>query len=197
MPEFVIQSGKHAGKKLRLPSPEILIGRDESCVIRLTSRDVSRYHCRIRRTESGWTVRDLGSSNGTFVNDVEIQQEQELKPGDAIRTGPLILQFKGESTAADRRKKKQTQTKGESGLSDDDIVSLLAGDSPSTTTPGDTAILSKAVTPPQTVREDADSGKSDATCNRSGAAKQFDSIAEEAADIIRRHWEMVRQEEEG
>ncbi len=54
---------------------------------------VSREHAAIRYTESGWTVEDLGSTNGTYVNDTELAAHQpySLRSGDTVRLGQLTL----------------------------------------------------------------------------------------------------------
>ena len=99
MTELLIPSGKLKSRKLELPAGEILIGRDESCQIRLASTEISRQHCRLRCGPEGIYILDLGSRNGTYVNNASIQQEILLKPGDLIRVGPLELMVPGSAAA--------------------------------------------------------------------------------------------------
>lgn len=92
MAELLIHSGKLQGRKLTLPEGEIVLGRDECCQLRLNSNDISRQHCALTCTADGLRVRDMGSSNGTYVNDVQIDGEVLLHPGDLLRVGPMIFQ---------------------------------------------------------------------------------------------------------
>jgi pSer/pThr/pTyr-binding forkhead associated (FHA) protein len=92
MAELLIHSGKLQGRKLTLPEGEIVLGRDESCQLRLNSNDISRQHCALTCTVAGLRVRDMGSANGTYVNDVAIEGEVLLHPGDLLRVGPMIFQ---------------------------------------------------------------------------------------------------------
>lgn len=63
----------------------ITIGRDASNDVLLDSPNVSRYHAQIERVGQRYRVRDLRSSNGTFVNGTEVEEEMWLKPDDAVR----------------------------------------------------------------------------------------------------------------
>ncbi len=67
-----------------------VIGRQTDCQIRIPSASVSRHHCELVVTDSAVTVRDLGSSNGTFVNKQKVAQS-ELKAGDLISVGGLVF----------------------------------------------------------------------------------------------------------
>jgi predicted component of type VI protein secretion system len=91
MTSLVIESGKHRGKRFSLPEKECVIGRQEGCAIRLTSRDVSKMHCAIQATAEGLVVRDLGSRNGTLVNDVPVTGPTLVRPGETIRVGPMTF----------------------------------------------------------------------------------------------------------
>ncbi|MES2794119.1 MAG: FHA domain-containing protein [Planctomycetota bacterium] len=95
MAKLVIQTGKLAGKQLAVPSKEVLIGRDEGCYIRMGSPDISRKHCSLRATPAGIQVTDLGSSNGTWVNDAKIVGATILKAGDLLRVGPALFRVDG------------------------------------------------------------------------------------------------------
>jgi pSer/pThr/pTyr-binding forkhead associated (FHA) protein len=66
----------------------IKIGRSADNDVKLSHASVSRHHAEIFvDTEGNVFVRDLNSSNGTFVNDVKIEGGKELKPGDVVRVG--------------------------------------------------------------------------------------------------------------
>ncbi|MFN2137981.1 MAG: FHA domain-containing protein [Candidatus Promineifilaceae bacterium] len=67
---------------------EVTIGRDPANDVVLDSPSISRYHAQIERVGQRYRVRDLRSSNGTFVNDERIEGEVWLRPDDAIRIGP-------------------------------------------------------------------------------------------------------------
>jgi hypothetical protein len=72
--------------KRHIISPSFLVGRSHACALRLDSRRVSGEHATLRWNGSGWTVRDLHSSNGTFVD------ERQVEPGQTtpIRAGMRI-----------------------------------------------------------------------------------------------------------
>lgn len=196
MPDFVIQSGKHRGKKLRLTAPRIVIGRDQSCQIRLTAQDVSRYHCLLRQTETGWIVRDLGSSNGTWVNEEAVTQDRELAVGDRLRVGPMILELVSLAATPARPSGKRAAThKSPREMTEDEIVNWLVEETSASPT-GDTTIIASPPSSPATPpAEPADTGQKVPPESGSDVGRVFKSVAEEAADIIRRHWEQVKQEE--
>lgn len=67
-----------------------LIGRQTDCQIRIPSASVSRHHCEIIVSDSSVQVRDLGSSNGTYVNKQRVNQT-DLNAGDLISVGGLVF----------------------------------------------------------------------------------------------------------
>lgn len=66
----------------------LTLGRDSSNDIVVDNPIVSRYHAQIERVGQRYRVRDLRSSNGTFVNDERIEGEVWLQPDDTVRIGP-------------------------------------------------------------------------------------------------------------
>src|SRR5690606_14218971 len=82
---------------------ELTIGRKEGNAVRLTERNVSRRHARIRRDGDGFIVEDLDSYNGVFLNDERIQGQVRLKPGDRLRIGEyrFALDADGAAPTAD------------------------------------------------------------------------------------------------
>lgn len=67
-----------------------LIGRLDDCHIRIPIADVSRKHCEILIEDGSITIRDLGSSNGTYVNQERVE-EMALSAGDLISLGGLVF----------------------------------------------------------------------------------------------------------
>jgi adenylate cyclase len=76
------------GDPIPLPSPkkkkQLLVGRRESCDIVLRFANVSAHHCQMMNEGGYWYVRDLQSRNGIKINDVRIQEQRRIDPGDII-----------------------------------------------------------------------------------------------------------------
>ena len=53
----------------------------------MAAKNVSRFHCQIKRNGSELIIEDLGSTNGTFVNDEQVKQPRTLSVGDVVRVG--------------------------------------------------------------------------------------------------------------
>ncbi len=87
--ELRVASGKQSGHIIPLVSSRFLIGREEDCHLRPNSDLVSRHHCVFKLDEYSLRVRDLGSSNGTFVNGERLRGEVILNTGDKIAVGQL------------------------------------------------------------------------------------------------------------
>jgi ABC-type multidrug transport system ATPase subunit/pSer/pThr/pTyr-binding forkhead associated (FHA) protein len=79
---------KALGELLRTKS-QVTIGRDKGCDIVIRSLAVSRQHVRVSRTNGGYTVEDLDSTNGTFVNGQRIRGTTSLGPSDTVAIGPM------------------------------------------------------------------------------------------------------------
>ena len=76
------------------------IGR-EGCDIVVPDPEVSRRHAAVRALDSGLAVEDLGSTNGTFVNDKRVTGIAELKEGDRLRVGNTVWQLRGPTSATE------------------------------------------------------------------------------------------------
>jgi pSer/pThr/pTyr-binding forkhead associated (FHA) protein len=70
----------------------LVIGRSRDCDLRLPNGDASRRHAEITATEAGYLLRDLGSTNGSFVNGQPVQ-ERLLEPGDRIQISGSTITF--------------------------------------------------------------------------------------------------------
>lgn len=92
---------------------EAVIGRSRDCDLRLRSGEASRRHAAVRQDRRGAVVRDLGSTNGTFVNGVRIEGRHRLAPGDRIEIGDAVVTFcrvEGESDPAFPTDEHEAQT---------------------------------------------------------------------------------------
>jgi len=89
---LVVLYGDDLGKKFNLDAPSILIGRSNKSDIQIDQESVSRNHAKIMNTGKSVIVRDLGSTNGTYVND-ELIDEYVLRDGDLIKIGRTIFKF--------------------------------------------------------------------------------------------------------
>ena len=88
-PIRLIERGDSAEQTREIPvsQTEFLIGRGADCDLRLRVSSVSRHHCIVRVTGDEAVLVDLGSSNGTFVNNHSVRSQIALHSGDEIRIG--------------------------------------------------------------------------------------------------------------
>lgn len=80
------------GRPLKVVRPKTVIGRSRECEIRLDDENVSRRHCEVVEGINGWTLVDLGSTNGTELNGRRVNRA-ELSDGDTITVGGSDLSF--------------------------------------------------------------------------------------------------------
>lgn len=85
--------------QLLLPEPgpyPMAIGRAPGSVLRLNDASVSRYHAQlgaVRGDAAHWTLRDLGSANGTWVNGRRVTGAVRVRPGDQVRFGSVAFRL--------------------------------------------------------------------------------------------------------
>lgn len=80
------------GDRVPLGEYVVTIGRQGDCTIVLADPNVSRHHAEIRPSGDGFVVVDLGSTNGTKVNDTRVSEHQ-LRDGDEVRLGNTVMHF--------------------------------------------------------------------------------------------------------
>ncbi|HEX4456769.1 MAG TPA: GGDEF domain-containing protein [Polyangia bacterium] len=89
---LVVIYGSELGKKYNLNAPSLVIGRSSKCDIQIDQESISRNHTKIVNTSKSILIRDLGSTNGTYVNDEPID-EYVMRDGDLIKIGRTIFKF--------------------------------------------------------------------------------------------------------
>lgn len=104
MPAFLEIWRPTGTELLPLESGRLSIGREETNDVAIPADErASRLHALVECLPAGWSVRDLGSTNGTFVNGERIVGDRALRAGDEIRVGETRLVFRGDRGADDRR----------------------------------------------------------------------------------------------
>src|SRR5438105_7413924 len=89
---LVVRHGPNAGSSYRLEEPVTSIGRHPESDVFLDDITVSRRHVAVERDDKGYTLRDVGSLNGTYVNRKRVD-EARLAHGDEVQVGRYRLTF--------------------------------------------------------------------------------------------------------
>lgn len=98
--------GKNDGKLIKISVPEFVIGRGETAHLRPQSDLISRAHCAVVVQDGKVLIRDMGSRNGTFVNETKLEGEVVAKVGDQLRVGRLIFEVVIDHAVAGSKKPK-------------------------------------------------------------------------------------------
>ena len=70
------------------------VGRAEACQIRLGDTYISQFHARLFPRDGTWYIEDLGSTNGTYLNQRKLTGPSEVHAGDVVRLGKTTLELK-------------------------------------------------------------------------------------------------------
>ncbi|MGD8624946.1 MAG: FHA domain-containing protein [Anaerolineae bacterium] len=99
--KLIVEQGPWAGQELGLDRPTLLIGRGKESDLVLPEQGVSRQHARLQHSPNGWTLIDLGATNGTFVNGQQVPAHEPrlLQPGDRVTIGSSVLALKAREAA--------------------------------------------------------------------------------------------------
>ena len=122
MAELKVISGPKRGKLFRVGHGISTIGREQTNSVRINDYEISRRHAELHIRESECTLIDLGSSNGTLVNEEPISNRQ-LATGDQIRLGQTVLEFHAREFGTDHFEQNDTVRKidDESNAIDDTL----------------------------------------------------------------------------
>jgi signal transduction histidine kinase len=92
VPRLFVIKGADEGKQFDLTGDHVSVGRDANNRVRLHDTEVSRRHAEFRQVEGGYVVVDVGSANGTYVNNQKVQ-EALLQAGDQVVFGQTTLVY--------------------------------------------------------------------------------------------------------
>jgi hypothetical protein len=81
------------GRRMLVPPGGGTIGRSRDCEIVLADSGVSRQHAALHQSEEGWSVEDLGSTNGVILNGLQVRGTAPLSPGDILEFGSTTMTF--------------------------------------------------------------------------------------------------------
>ena len=131
--QLVVVRGRSGSKgALKLGNGITTVGRQEDCQLRINSSQVSRKHCQIFEKKGLLLVKDLGSSNGTFVNGQKIKEQRVLEPGDELTIGQVKFRVErlpsssgvrpaGVQSPSDTAIAAASPQKAEGGVADEDV----------------------------------------------------------------------------
>lgn len=171
-----VLEGAKAGTKIAVKKDEFVIGRSQGASLCVGSSSVSRKHCAITRHDGKVFIEDLGSRNGTIVNDKKIHDRVELTGGEELSIGSLKLQITLTHGLNNQKLPKvnsvaeaveRTSNTGDSTINEEDITKWLLD------APGP---KSQAFSETQTIRMD----DTNAVKLKQAVAEQSESDAEKA-----------------
>ncbi|MDN4480545.1 FHA domain-containing protein FhaB/FipA [Demequina muriae] len=91
---LAVTAGTLKGTTIPLGSAPILIGRSPTCTLVIDDDYCSARHCRVFPDAGGWLVEDLGSTNGTFLDNQRVDDPMPFKRGDKLRLGGTTLELR-------------------------------------------------------------------------------------------------------
>lgn len=114
MPKLVVLSEGLTGRSYELKGEKTTIGRLEDNTFQIAEQSVSSHHCEVLLKGSDVLIKDLNSTNGTYINGEKIS-EKVLKPGQILRLGTIEVRLEGEKVdgapGAPTEKKKLDNTR--------------------------------------------------------------------------------------
>src|SRR5262245_47199678 len=93
MPDIAILAADGARSKVAIDKDRLTIGRSRESDVCLPDQWLSRQHAEIKRAATGFTLKDLGSKNGTLLNGAPLREAHVLRHGDVITLGEHTLTF--------------------------------------------------------------------------------------------------------
>src|ERR1700722_15682539 len=99
MAKLVVLSEGLTGQSYELKVDKTTVGRVEDNTFQIPQSSVSSHHCEIILRGSDVVVKDLNSTNGTFINNQQVTSEGVLKPGQILRLGQVEIRLESGNAA--------------------------------------------------------------------------------------------------
>jgi hypothetical protein len=122
--QLLIIQGRSGSKAITLGDGVTVVGRQDDCQLRIKSSQVSRKHCELFEKKGLLLVKELGSSNGTYVNGKRVEGQRVLEPGDEITIGKVKFRVAKVGEPAPPPKSKPAKKPGDTA-----IVEMVANES--------------------------------------------------------------------
>ncbi|HEY1416740.1 MAG TPA: FHA domain-containing protein [Myxococcaceae bacterium] len=112
------EHGPGTGQLIPVSDGALILGRSSSCDLRLPHASISRRHARLTRRGERLFLEDLGSQNGTFLDDERLSGPHELLVGQRIHIGPAVLRIRvpGGNNRTDRPRRRPPPAEREAGV---------------------------------------------------------------------------------
>lgn len=113
-------------RKFAVKKDKLIIGRGEDCSLQIPAATVSRHHCELTLNDDQLAVRDLKSSNGTYVNRDRIADQTPLNAGDTLSVGPVVFTvvINGKPTEISGKRRPSPKPKPAAAPANDDSGSV-------------------------------------------------------------------------
>lgn len=90
---LIFLTGDLKGRKFEFDRDNITVGRSQDNIVPINDPSVSSHHCEFHREDTTYTLVDKGSTNGSFVNGMQVEEPVEINPKDIIQLGDMELIF--------------------------------------------------------------------------------------------------------
>jgi pSer/pThr/pTyr-binding forkhead associated (FHA) protein len=108
--QLVVLRGRSSTQTIRLGNDVTIVGRQDGCQLQIRSSQVSRKHCELTEKDGVLIVKDLGSSNGTFINGKKVSGTQRAEHGMELSFGGVKFRVERVGQPAPVAAKKATDT---------------------------------------------------------------------------------------
>src|SRR4051812_29730793 len=110
MAKLVVLSEGMTGQSYELKVDKTTIGRVEDNTFQIAQPSISSHHCEVLLQGNDVVIKDLNSTNGTFINNQQVNGEAVLKPGQVLRLGQVEIRLEAPGAAAPAAKRSVDST---------------------------------------------------------------------------------------